>query len=178
MVRQVRLWPDQYLWHTWVEVRYFFKGKMHEVPNLGYMITNDNSVKTSWTIIFSFHPMLSALVFDSSDPVRPRPTKILKFPHLTTVTSHRAQQIEIFQRLAWRRNYQHSDLNFFCTEADKNTTKLFGERHSIVCRVGCTGVIGTVDVYCTDFSVQENWFSGTRKYTHNLGETVTGFEAS
>ena len=47
-----------------------------------------------------------------------------------------------------------------------------------MCQSGCSGVIGSMDYYCTDFDLTEDWATGERTYTADIGTGVTYFEAS
>ena len=79
-------------------------------------------------------------------------------------------QIEITHRVAWRRVSDYCDAN-------TPPTQLFSDG-DLTCRSGCLGIIGSMSFYCTDYSVSEDWTSGVRTYTTNIGKGVTSFEAS
>lgn len=83
-------------------------------------------------------------------------------------------QIEINQRLAWRRGPP----NLECEAADIGTTRLFGDGEgSLDCRIGCIGMINSLDFHCTNIDLVEDWVAGERTYTYNISR-VTNFEAS
>ena len=79
-------------------------------------------------------------------------------------------QIEITHRIAWRRS------NYYCTQATIDAQQLLGAG-SLVCQSGCSGTVGSMQYYCTDFSTTENWSAGQRSYIYNAAG-VTSFEAS
>ena len=79
-------------------------------------------------------------------------------------------QIEITHRVAWRRGTAYCDAN------TSPSTLLSGG--TLSCRSGCSGTVGSMSFYCTDYSVSEDWTSGERTYTTNVGSSVTSFEAS
>lgn len=83
-------------------------------------------------------------------------------------------QLEITHRMAWRRT---SSSNTACNTADIGTIRLFGSG-SLTCRSGCSGTVGSLEFYCTDFDVVEDWVTGDRTYIYNIGTSVTSFEAS
>lgn len=75
--------------------------------------------------------------------------------------------------MAWRRSWSGST----CNAADIGTTAQFGSG-SLTCRSGCSGTVGSLHFYCTDFDADEDWTTGDRTYTYNMGTSVTAFEAS
>ena len=81
-----------------------------------------------------------------------------------------SMQIEITHRMAWRRGHDYCDAN------TSSTALLSGG--DLACRSGCSGNLGSMSIYCTDYSVSEDWTSGERTYTTNIGTNVTSFEAS
>ena len=86
-------------------------------------------------------------------------------------------QIMINHRIAWRRSWRSSTE---CEESHKDTTTLFYASHgeSLNCDVGCSGVVGEMTFFCTDFSLFEDWVTGERSYVYNISSGVTYFEAS
>ena len=82
-------------------------------------------------------------------------------------------QIEITHRIAWRRS---SGEGGSCTQATIDARTLLGYG-SLTCRSGCSGTVGTMQYYCTDFSVTEDSSAGERSYTYNAAG-LTSFEAS
>ena len=76
--------------------------------------------------------------------------------------------------MAWRRSY---NVDTGCDESDIGTTRLFG-LGSLTCRSGCSGTMGSLQFYCTDFDVIEDWIAGDRTYVYDIGTNVTYFEAS
>ena len=85
-------------------------------------------------------------------------------------------QIMITHRIAWRRSWRSTTE---CEESDKDTTTLFHASSSdLNCVVGCSGVVGEMTFFCTDFSLFEDWVTGERSYIYNIGTDLTYFEAS
>ena len=80
-------------------------------------------------------------------------------------------QIEVNHRIAWRR----SSSGNYCDATTITSQTLIGDG-SLSCTTGCVGTLGTLDYYCTDFSSVEDWSSGEKTYTYNMGAT-TYFEA-
>ena len=74
-------------------------------------------------------------------------------------------QIRFFHRIAWRRTATTN----FCTSSDIGTDKLFGTG-DLVCASGCSGLVGNLSYFCTDFSVLEDWVSGERSFTYNISD--------
>ena len=59
-----------------------------------------------------------------------------------------------------------------CTAEDKNTDALFRSGPDVLqCDVGCFGDIGSLEFFCTDFSLLEDWVTGGRSTTYNIGST-------
>ena len=54
---------------------------------------------------------------------------------------------------------------------------LIGPANTLQCRAGCSGVVGSMQFQCTDFSENEDWSSGQRTYTYDISG-VDYFEAS
>ena len=48
---------------------------------------------------------------------------------------------------------------------------------TLSCEAGCNGSVGSMNYYCTDFSISDNWSTGERTYIYNASG-VTYFEAS
>ena len=86
-------------------------------------------------------------------------------------------QIMITHRIAWRRSWSGTTE---CEESDKDTTTLFyaSSGENLNCAVGCSGVVGAMTFFCTDFSLFEDWVTGERSYIYNIGTGLTYFEAS
>ena len=75
-------------------------------------------------------------------------------------------------RIAWRRNSGGN----YCDQSIISRRTLLGYG-DLTCRSGCSGSIGSLTYYCTDYSVSENWSAGTKTYTYNAG-SGTNIEAS
>ena len=85
-------------------------------------------------------------------------------------------QVEISHRIAWRRS---SSSAFGCDSSTISSMLLIGGGSGVLtCRVGCSGNVGTMQYYCTDFSDSEDWSTGERSYTYTFASGVTYFEAS
>ena len=72
--------------------------------------------------------------------------------------------VEITQRFGWRRDYSNKT---FCDDHSISSGKLTGETGDIICQSGCPTVgqkLSSVRVYCTDYSVTNNWMVGERSY--------------
>ena len=89
------------------------------------------------------------------------------------IATYNIIQIEITHRIAWRRSWS----GLGCTTSDIGTFRSFGFG-AVDCRVGCSGRVGDLTFYCTDFDTVEDWVAGERTYTYNIGTSVTNFEAS
>ena len=79
------------------------------------------------------------------------------------VTS-RLVPVEITQRFGWRRDY--SPLTR-CNDHTISTGNLTGEAGDLLCTSGCATAgqnLGSVQVYCTDYSIMNNWMVGERSY--------------
>ena len=87
-------------------------------------------------------------------------------------------QVEITHRIAWRRN--RADTGGYCSQATIDSRTLLGSGNTLTlnCRVGCTGQVGYMSYYCTDFSITENWSAGQRTYIYNFGTDLPYFEVS
>ena len=81
-------------------------------------------------------------------------------------------QIQIFHRVSWRRS---RDQNSAC-KPDEGT--LLNGQGSLECRSGCLGTVGDMSFHCTDFSILEDWVTGTRAYNYTLPASTSSFEAS
>lgn len=79
--------------------------------------------------------------------------------------------------MAWRRD--RSDTGGYCGQSTIDRQLLLATGSgNLECREGCTGTIGSMSYYCTDYSVTENWAAGERTYTYIVGVDVSYFEAS
>ena len=88
--------------------------------------------------------------------------------------------MEITHRVAWRRDTTEGGM---CnqTSIDASATLLGGGSAHLECRSGCSGNIGNMSYFCTDFSEIDNWSAGERTYITYKFSTVTAqpfFEAS
>ncbi len=80
-------------------------------------------------------------------------------------------QIEVTHRIAWRRSFSGNN----CDATTIASRTLIGVG-SLQCTVGCSGTLGSLDYYCTDFSSAEDWSSGEKTQTYNMGNSAY-FEA-
>ena len=75
--------------------------------------------------------------------------------------------VEITQRYGWRRS--HSRYTYCDDNTISKKTLISGDwldmPKYLTCRVGCRGDLGSVLIYCTDFSVVEDWMVGEKTYT-------------
>ena len=84
-------------------------------------------------------------------------------------------QVEITHRIAWRKTHTQ------CTQASIDAATLLDRGSGrLVCRSGCSGNIGDLSYFCTDFSETDNWSAGERTYSYNFTTVTTQlfFEAS
>ena len=82
----------------------------------------------------------------------------------------------ITHRMAWALGTAGSAA---CTTAAiGDTTTLHGSPSSLACQSGCSGNVGTLQYYCTNVDTTDNWESGERTYSYDIGTTITSFEAS
>ena len=81
-------------------------------------------------------------------------------------------QIEMTHRIAWRR----SSFSNICTQSTIDNRVLYAGG-TLYCRSGCSGSVGSMSFYCTDFSTSEDWSAGERSYIYNA-QGLTSFEAS
>lgn len=79
-------------------------------------------------------------------------------------------QVEFTHRLAWR------DASICSADALREGTPL-GEGN-LVCRSGCSGTIGSTQIQCTDFSVDQDWYAGQASNTFPFAAGTQNFEAS
>ena len=81
-------------------------------------------------------------------------------------------QIEITHRVAWRASFGA----LYCNQTTiSSQAVLYGG--NLVCRSGCSGTVGNMSFYCTNFSTSGDWTTGGRTYTYNA-TGITFFEAS
>ncbi len=88
-------------------------------------------------------------------------------------------KIEVTHRIFWRRS--ESDYDGCKPEAAMSPANFFPGEGTVECRVGCSGTIGALSFYCTDFSTEDDWVTGERTYlvdTNRLGLLSDTFEAS
>ena len=76
--------------------------------------------------------------------------------------------------MGWRRSWNGQTE---CNTADIGTTRPFGFGN-MMCTTGCSGSLGNLTFYCTDFDTIEDWLVGERTYTVNIGTSVSYFEAT
>lgn len=84
--------------------------------------------------------------------------------------------VEITQRFGWRRDYSPET---HCDDHVISAGNLTGASGDLVCQSGCPisgKTLSSVQVYCTDYSVSNNWMVGERSYVVWLpisGDVVT-----
>lgn len=81
-------------------------------------------------------------------------------------------QIEITHRISYSRTYGCDDTQIAMRSL------LGGPSDYLTCTLGCVGNVGTMQFYCTDFSVEDNWSVGERSYSYSTTGGITYFEAS
>ncbi|CAC5424640.1 unnamed protein product [Mytilus coruscus] len=77
-------------------------------------------------------------------------------------------QIELNYRVAFRTSY--GSAHTCNAETIENGTLLSGEG-TLQCIEGCSDTITTMSYYCTDFSANEDWTSGTNSVKYNLSSS-------
>ena len=74
-------------------------------------------------------------------------------------------QIEIFYHISWRRDVGAA---YYCDSSTVSSGTLVSGEGSLTCQYGCSGTITAMSYTCTDFSIEENWSFGERRYTHDF----------
>ena len=77
-------------------------------------------------------------------------------------------------RIAWRRSWNAATM---CTENERGSQDVLFGFGSLTCTTGCTGTVGYLQFFCTDFSLDEDWISGERSFIYNIDTSVGYFEA-
>ena len=80
-------------------------------------------------------------------------------------------QIEITHRVAW------SATRYRCDQTTVSSQTLISGEGNLMCQSGCSGTVGRMSFYCTNFSTSGDWTTGGRTYTYNA-TGITSFEAS
>ena len=77
--------------------------------------------------------------------------------------------MEIFFHTSWRR----SSINGFCNQSVTERGISIGYSGNLVCQHGCSeSIISNVrPVVCTDFSIEDDWSFGERRFTDTFNET-------
>ena len=74
--------------------------------------------------------------------------------------------MEVFFHISWR----HNSGVTFCNQSVIDSGILIGESLDIACQQGCSeSTISNVTFMCTDFSIEEGWSFGERKFTYTSG---------
>ena len=66
--------------------------------------------------------------------------------------------IAVTQRYGWRRSYGH---NTYCDASTVGSRQLIADVGYLTCRIGCPSRL-SVGVYCTDYSISDDWTVGER----------------
>ncbi|XP_041361403.1 uncharacterized protein LOC121377467 [Gigantopelta aegis] len=69
--------------------------------------------------------------------------------------------VQITHRIAWRRSYSSSTR---CDASTVESGSIIGINDQLLCRIGCSGTVGSMTYQCTDFSVTEDWSAGEKTY--------------
>ena len=72
--------------------------------------------------------------------------------------------MEIFFHISWRR----SSGGHFCDQSIIESGTLVSGGGSLVCDQGCSGTVTGLQYRCTDFSVEENWSFGERRFSYSF----------
>ncbi len=105
-----------------------------------------------------------------------RPVNASNFNGLVILRSYEGKiiiaffQIEFTHRMSWRRS-----AGFFCDQNTINNRQLIGGGN-LYCNRGCYWYLGSLNFYCTDFSVAEDWSSGEKTWQANIG-VISYFQA-
>jgi RHS repeat-associated protein len=70
--------------------------------------------------------------------------------------------VQITQRYGWRRDFSADTM---CDEDKIRSQILTGETGDLWCMTGCQGSLGSVQVYCTDFNLIDDWMVGERTFS-------------
>ena len=79
--------------------------------------------------------------------------------------------MEIGHRVTWKRS------NVLCDDTTINSSVLITSG-GLVCQEGCSGTVGSMSIYCTDYGTTDDWTTGGRSYNYTFASGVTHFEAS
>ena len=82
-------------------------------------------------------------------------------------------QIIFNHRIAWRRSSSGNT----CSEAERGNTEIVFGGGQLVCDIGCSGTVGSLGYFCTDFSALEDWTSGERSFAYSISTSINYFEA-
>ena len=69
-------------------------------------------------------------------------------------------QVEITYHVSWRRTFQ------YCDSSNVGSTLSGGS--TLSCLSGCSGTITRMSYTCTDYSIEENWAFGERRFNYDL----------
>ena len=76
--------------------------------------------------------------------------------------------MEIFFHISWRRSFREGT---FCDQSVIESGNLIGISSDLVCQHGCSeSTISNVLYMCTDFSIDEDWSFGERRFTYTFSE--------
>ena len=78
--------------------------------------------------------------------------------------------IEFSISFCWRRSA------VFCNDATINSKTLFGQVNNINCISSCTGtsvVVGNTSLYCTSYSVSDDWACGQNSFQYLLPQNCS-----
>ena len=67
--------------------------------------------------------------------------------------------------MGWRRSSSRYTL---CDQNTINSGRLIGFRDYLECRSGCYGSVGVLYFKCSDFSVHEDWTTGTNSFEYTF----------
>jgi hypothetical protein len=81
--------------------------------------------------------------------------------------------IEFSISFCWKRDW---GISVFCNDTTINSKTLFGPVNNINCISSCTGtsvVIGNTALYCTSYSISDNWSCGQNTFQYSLPQNCS-----
>ena len=82
--------------------------------------------------------------------------------------------MEISHRITFKRS------DTFCDDTTISSSALLSSDTggiALFCQEGCSGTVGSMSFYCTDYGTTDNWSTGGRSYNYTFASGVTHFEA-
>lgn len=57
-------------------------------------------------------------------------------------------------------------------------TTFYAGSEELICDIGCSSVLVSLNFFCTDINLLEDWVTGERSNVYNISTNVDYFEAS